>query len=73
MVLVNTPAMPASARFFAVRKSVRGFTDSLLDLIVKDSVKNLVDLYGKDELIYLGPDEQVRDRSPLLPSSSSSH
>ena len=36
MVLVNTPAMPASARFFAVRKSVRGFTDSLLDLIVKD-------------------------------------
>lgn len=23
------------------------------------SVKNLVDLYGKDELIYLGPDEQV--------------
>ena len=26
------------------------------------SVKNLVDLYGKDELIYLGPDEQVIDR-----------
>ena len=25
------------------------------------SVKNLVDLYGKDELIYLGPDEQVRE------------
>eukprot|EP00596_Hydrurales_sp_CCMP1899_P000433 CAMPEP_0119043108 /NCGR_PEP_ID=MMETSP1177-20130426/17647_1 /TAXON_ID=2985 /ORGANISM="Ochromonas sp, Strain CCMP1899" /LENGTH=989 /DNA_ID=CAMNT_0007010475 /DNA_START=132 /DNA_END=3098 /DNA_ORIENTATION=- len=59
VVLVNTPAMPAAAKFFAVRKSVRGFTDSLLDLIVKDSVKNLVDLYGKDELIYLGPDEQV--------------
>jgi hypothetical protein len=26
-------------------------------------VKNLVDLYGKDELIYLGPDEQVREQS----------
>ena len=26
------------------------------------SVKNLVDLYGKDELIYLGPDEQVIER-----------
>ena len=35
-------------------------TDSLLDLIlsVDDSVKNLVDYCGKDELIYLGPDEQ---------------
>jgi hypothetical protein len=34
-------------------------TDSLLDLIlsVDDSVKNLVDYYGKDELICLGPDE----------------
>jgi hypothetical protein len=39
---------------------VRAFTDSLLDLIVDKSVKNLVDLYGKNELIYLGPDEQVR-------------
>ena len=36
VVLVNTPAMPAAARFFAVRKSVKGFTDSLLDLIVND-------------------------------------
>ena len=37
----------------------QALTDSLLDLIlsVDDSVKNLVDYYGKDELIYLGPDE----------------
>jgi hypothetical protein len=48
-----------------MRKCVRAFTDAMLDLIVKDSVKNLVDLYGKDELIYLGPDEQVT-RSPYL-------
>jgi len=43
-----------SLRFFSVRKSIRAFTDSLLDLIVDDSVKSLVDHYGKDELIYLG-------------------
>jgi len=60
VVLVNTPNIPIAARPFAIRKSVRAFTDSLLDLIVKDSVDKLgVDLYGKDELIYLGPDEQV--------------
>jgi hypothetical protein len=29
------------------------------------SVKNLVDLYGKDELIYLGPDEQVSAHTVL--------
>jgi hypothetical protein len=28
-------------------------------------VKNLVDLYGKDELIYLGPDEQVSSHTVL--------
>lgn len=38
---------------------MKAFSDSILDLTVKDGVKNLVDFYGKDELIYLGPDEQV--------------
>ena len=84
MVLVNTSAIDAKSRSFAVCKAVKvelwlatcwlcindhrphslsqAFTDSLLDLIlsVDDSVKNLVHYYGKDELIYLGPDEQVR-------------
>jgi glutamate dehydrogenase len=59
VVLVNTPAIDHSTKFFAVRKSIRAFSDALLDLIVKDSVSNLVDKYGKDELIYLGPDEQI--------------
>lgn len=59
VVLVNTPTIPADTRFFAARKSVKAFTDSLLDLIVHDSVSKLVDYYKKDELIYLGPDEQV--------------
>lgn len=59
VVLVNAPAIAKDKQFFAARKSVKAFTDSLLDLIVTDSVSNLVDYYGKDELIYLGPDEQV--------------
>jgi glutamate dehydrogenase len=59
VVLVNTPVIPQQARLFAMRKSVKAFVDSLLDLTVGDSVKTLVDFYGKDELIYLGPDEQV--------------
>jgi glutamate dehydrogenase len=59
VILVNTPGMNESTKFFAMRKSVKAFADSLLDLIVADSVKNLVDLYNKDELIYLGPDEQI--------------
>ena len=70
--MVNTPPIDTKRRFFAMRKSVKGFnyeylfiifiithrsiafTDSMLDLIVKDSVKNLVDFYGKEELIYFG-------------------
>ena len=59
VVLVNSPGLDPSTKFFAARKAVKAFTDSLLDLIVKDSVSQLVDYYGKDELIYLGPDEQV--------------
>lgn len=59
VILVNTPSIEVNKRFFAMRKSVKGFADSMLDLIVKDSIVNLVDLYGKEELIYLGPDEQI--------------
>lgn len=59
VVLVNTIGMNDSTKFFAMRKSVRAFSDALLDLIVKDSVQHLVDFYGKEELIYLGPDEQI--------------
>lgn len=60
VIVVNTPAIAdKNSKFFAMRKAVKAFSDSLLDLIVKDSVSNLVDFYGKDELIYLGPDEQI--------------
>lgn len=59
VVLINTPGIKGYTKFFAMRKSVRAFSDALLDLIVKDTVSQLVDYYGKDELIYLGPDEQI--------------
>lgn len=59
VVLVNASALEPSKRFFAARTSVKAFTDSILDLIVRPSLSQLVDYYGKDELVYLGPDEQV--------------
>lgn len=48
-------------RDFIIRKSVKAFSDALLDLNTTDEeVKaNIVDYYGKDELIYLGPDENI--------------
>ena len=59
VVLVNSPAISSFHKEFAMRKAVKAFTDSLLDLIVQPSVSKIVDHYKKDELIYLGPDEQV--------------
>ena len=59
VILVNTPSIDANKRFFAMRKAVKGFADSMLDLIVEDSTAGLVDRFGKQELIYLGPDEQI--------------
>jgi len=47
---------------FIMRKSVKAFTDSLLDLIVDttETREAVVDYLGKKEVLYLGPDEQVR-------------
>jgi glutamate dehydrogenase len=59
VVLVNSPSISPIHTEFAMRKAVKAFTDSLLDLIVAPSVSQLVDYLKKDELIYLGPDEQV--------------
>lgn len=46
---------------YTVRRSVKSFSDCLLDLnSTHEHVKErVVDHYGKDELIYLGPDEQI--------------
>lgn len=60
VILVDTASMRNAAdRPYALRKAVRSFTDAMLDLIVKDSVADLVDYLKKDELIYFGPDEQI--------------
>jgi glutamate dehydrogenase len=46
---------------FIMRKSVKAFTDTILDLIVEteETKAKVVDYLGKKEVIYLGPDEQV--------------
>eukprot|EP00747_Dinoflagellata_sp_TGD_P079486 gnl/TRDRNA2_/TRDRNA2_160526_c1_seq1.p1 gnl/TRDRNA2_/TRDRNA2_160526_c1~~gnl/TRDRNA2_/TRDRNA2_160526_c1_seq1.p1 ORF type:complete len:859 (-),score=145.51 gnl/TRDRNA2_/TRDRNA2_160526_c1_seq1:154-2703(-) len=52
---------PDVDRHYAMRKAVKAFTDSMLDLIVntEETQKYVVDRLGFDELLYLGPDEQV--------------
>lgn len=49
------------ARHYAVRKAVKAFSDSLLDLLVntEETKRYVADLWGEQELLYLGPDEQV--------------
>ena len=42
VILVNTPSIESSNRFFAMRKAVKGFADSMLDLTVQNSVAKLV-------------------------------
>lgn len=49
------------AKDHAVRKGVKAFSDALLDLLVdtEETRRYVKDLWGKQELLYLGPDEQV--------------
>jgi len=59
--LIDVVGLSNDAKNFVVRKSVKAFTDTILDLIVETqhSRKHMVDLLGKKEVLYLGPDEQV--------------
>jgi glutamate dehydrogenase len=61
VVLVDLVDAGPDQRHALLRNSVKGFTDSMLDLIVKteETQKYMVDHLGFDELIYLGPDEQI--------------
>jgi len=54
--LIDTIGLSDSGKNFVMRKCVKAFTDTILDLIVEDDI---VDLYGQKEVLYLGPDEQV--------------
>jgi len=60
--LMNTATLSNDVKNIVMRKSVKAMTDSILDLIVEteETSQKIVDLYGKSEVLYLGPDEQVR-------------
>ncbi len=59
--LINCFGLSEQAKQFVMRKSVKAFTNTLLDLVVEynNEDRNQVDYLGKKEVIYLGPDEQV--------------
>mmetsp|Transcript_39648 Transcript_39648/g.73037 ORF Transcript_39648/g.73037 Transcript_39648/m.73037 type:complete len:1251 (+) Transcript_39648:78-3830(+) len=62
VVLIDSCSLPSAAhRELVMRKSVKAFTDSMLDLIVSTPTTEagVVDYLKKEELVYLGPDEQV--------------
>ena len=61
VVLIDTVGMSNNGRDFVMRKSVKAFTDTIMDLIVDtpETRQEIVDLVGKKEVLYLGPDEQV--------------
>ncbi|KAL3797309.1 hypothetical protein ACHAW5_011305 [Stephanodiscus triporus] len=61
VVLIDTVGLSTSGRNFAMRKAVKAFTDTILDLIVvtPETTREIVDFVGKKEVLYLGPDEQV--------------
>ncbi|CAM9635203.1 unnamed protein product, partial [Phaeothamnion confervicola] len=61
VVLVDTAGSTAAGKHHAMRKSVKAFTDAVLDLIVDTPAtrEHVVDFLGRQELLYLGPDEQV--------------
>ncbi len=65
--LINCNGLTPQAKQFVMRKSVKAFTNTILDLIVDTDETNqrVVDRIGKTESLYLGPDEQVRYSNSL--------
>jgi glutamate dehydrogenase len=59
--LINCDGLSPQAKQFVMRKSVKAFTNTVLDLIVdtEETRERVVDRHGQREVIYLGPDEQV--------------
>jgi len=59
--LIDTNDIPNGTRDWVMRKSVKAFTDSILDLVVdtEETRKTIVDYFGNREVLYLGPDENV--------------
>lgn len=59
--LINCNGLTPQAKQFVMRKSVKAFTNTILDLVVDtdETRERVVDRIGKKEILYLGPDEQV--------------
>jgi glutamate dehydrogenase len=59
--LINVVGLSENGKNFVMRKSVKAFTDTILDLIVdtEETREKIVDYFGQSEVLYLGPDEQV--------------
>ena len=59
--LIDCSELSEQAKSFVMRKSVKAFANTILDLIVEteETQKIIVDFLGKEEVLYLGPDEQV--------------
>uniref|UniRef100_A0A7S4QI86 Glutamate/phenylalanine/leucine/valine/L-tryptophan dehydrogenase C-terminal domain-containing protein n=1 Tax=Ditylum brightwellii TaxID=49249 RepID=A0A7S4QI86_9STRA len=59
--LINVHGLSDVGKNFVMRKSVKAFTDTILDLVVdtEETREKVVDYLGKKEILYLGPDEQV--------------
>lgn len=59
--LINCVGLSEFEKNFTMRKSVKAFTGTILDLLVENEAAkgHRVDFHGKKEVIYLGPDEQV--------------
>jgi glutamate dehydrogenase len=47
-----------------LNRAIKGFVDSILDLITPDpeTRRRVVDYFGEEELLYLGPDENIQPR-----------
>ncbi len=61
VALINCHGLSTEAKLFVMRKSVKAFVNTILDLVLDNDEINqkTVDYLGKKEVIYLGPDEQV--------------
>ena len=59
--LIDTNDIATGTRDYVLRKSVKAMTDSILDLVVdtEETRETIVDYFGKKEVLYLGPDENV--------------
>lgn len=59
--LIDTNDVKHATKDYVMRKAVKAFTDTILDLVVDttETRQSIVDYLGKKEVLYLGPDEQV--------------